>query len=92
MQYVGETGRCLAERLTDHKSNIKTKKLTPISIHFNQSDHNLNRDLKAIAIEKITDSQDPVAQRKEREIFWQNKLSTRHPHGLNNLISALHSL
>jgi len=26
IQYVGETGRCLSERLTDHRSNIKNKK------------------------------------------------------------------
>jgi hypothetical protein len=35
MQYVGQTGRTLAERICDHLSNIRTRKSTPISLHFN---------------------------------------------------------
>jgi len=54
IQYVGETKRTLAQRLTDHRSNITTQKKTPISLHFNLIGHSLN-DLQAIAIEKIDD-------------------------------------
>jgi hypothetical protein len=83
IQYVGETGRCLSERLTDHRSNIKTKKDTPIAIHFNIPGHSTMRDLKAIAIEKITDTNNPLRTRKQKETLWQNRLGTIYPHGLN---------
>lgn len=83
IQYVGETGRCLADRLNDHRSNIKNKKDTPIGIHFNKEGHNVNRDLKAIAIEKIEDSEQAIITRKKQESSWQTKLGTKYPWGLN---------
>jgi hypothetical protein len=82
MQYVGESGRSLRERLTDHRSNIKNHKMTPIGIHFNSTGHNFT-DLKAIAIEKIKTNN--LMIRRQREQFWQQKLNTKHPFGLNEL-------
>lgn len=84
IQYVGETSRCLSERLTDHRSNIKNKKKTPIAIHFNLPGHSVFRDLKAIAIEKISDTENPLFQRKQYEALWQKRLGTIYPHGLNS--------
>jgi GIY-YIG catalytic domain len=81
-QYVGETGRTLAQRLTDHRSNIKLKKQTPIAIHFN-SDHHSVADLRAVAIEKIRNPNRSIIVRRQREQFWQIKLGTKYPHGLN---------
>lgn len=83
IQYVGETGRCLSERLTDHRSNIKNKKNTPIAIHFNTTEHSVSRDLKIIAIEKISDNDNALKIRKQIEASWQRKLGTIYPHGLN---------
>ena len=82
-QYVGETGRCLGDRLTDHRSNIKAKKLSPIGQHFNEPDHNFN-DLTAVAIEKIANAPNALLRRRQREKFWQLKLGTIFPNGLNN--------
>jgi hypothetical protein len=84
IQYVGETGRSLSERLTDHRSTIKTGKKTPISIHFNLPGHSTH-DLLAIAIEQIKESKFTAIVRKQREQFWQNKLGTKFPRGLNEL-------
>lgn len=83
IQYVGETGRSLSERLIDHRSNIKNKKKTPIAIHFNTPGHSTLRDLKIMAIEAISDSHDPLRRRRQLETLWQTKLGTIHPHGLN---------
>jgi hypothetical protein len=80
---VGETGRCLSERLTDHRSCILTKKQTPIAIHFNEPGHSSLRDLKAITIDKIPDTIDSTKIRKERELIWWQRLGTRYPRGLN---------
>jgi len=83
IQYVGETGRCLSERLTDHRSNIKNKNKTPIAIHFSTPEHLISRDLKAIAIEKITDTDNTLQKRKQQEALWQKRLGTCYPYGLN---------
>jgi len=84
LQYVGETSRALRDRTTDHRSNISTHKKTPISLHFN-SDHHSFMDLEIIAIEKIPemDLNYITTIRKQREEFWQIKLGTKFPAGLN---------
>lgn len=82
IQYVGETGRPLGDRLTDHRSNIRNKKDTPIGIHFNQPGHSID-DVAAVAIEKIADDGNTLMRRRQREAFWQAKLGTIHPRGLN---------
>lgn len=84
-QYIGETSRCLSDRLTDHRSCILNKKQTPVAIHFNEHGHSLTRDLKAITIEKITDTIDNTKTRRERELIWWERLGTRYPRGLNGL-------
>lgn len=83
IQYVGETGRSLSERLIDHRSNIRNKKKTPIAIHFNIPGHSTLRDLRVMAIEGIQNPHDPLRVRRKQETFWQSKLGTIHPHGLN---------
>ena len=82
LQYVGETGRSLADRVREHRSNIKQKKKTPISIHFNSENHSVD-DLSVMAIEKISDIDNPKLLRRQRESFWQRKLGTKYPEGLN---------
>jgi len=82
-QYVGETGRCLGDRLCNHRSCILTKKSTPIAIHFNKPGHSIERDFRALPIEKITEGPDALRLRRERELFWWGKLGTRYPFGLN---------
>src|ERR1051325_6327211 len=63
IQYVGETSRSLAQRLTDHRSNISTQKRTSIAIHFNSENHSVN-DLRAVAIEESHDDHRPSIVRK----------------------------
>ena len=84
VQYVGETSRNLRERLTDHRSNIKSYKHTAISSHFSQINHGIG-DLDIVPIEKIPDNPNSLLTRKQREKFWILKLGTQHPLGLNGL-------
>ena len=49
IQYVGETGQRLKDRLNNHRSYIITKKVTPIAIHFNHPQHT-SENLKIIPI------------------------------------------
>jgi len=80
LQYVGETGRELRERVVDHRSAIRTHKNTPIGIHFNEEGHSL-LDLSVMAIEQSDNS----LARKQREEYWQRKLHTKFPKEINSL-------
>ena len=78
--YVGETSRQLKDRLNDHRSAIKRKSKTAISIHFNDVFHNADH-LTIMPIEFVNGSQ---CYRQNREQFWIKELNTVYPFGLNN--------
>jgi hypothetical protein len=80
--YVGQTGRSIKDRLNNHRSDIKLKKVTAVSLHFNEPHHNINH-LKITPIEDISslNHQD----RLKREHSWMVALSTIYPQGLNYL-------
>ena len=82
LQYVGETGRTLGERITDHLSAIRTKKPTPVGLHFNLADHS-DRDFSVAGIEHSNRGDD--VYRRLREKMWQMILKTSYPHGFNFL-------
>ena len=81
-QYVGETGRSLRDRVTDHVSCIKLQKQTPIGLHFNHAGHSL-KDFHILAIEQFTENSE--SSRRIKESTWQHLLQTAHPRGINNL-------
>lgn len=84
-QYVGESGRTLAQRITDHISYIKLKKDTATGLHFNLEGHNINH-LTVIPIEQIhITTEEATNIRRHRESIWQRLLHTQHPIGFNNL-------
>ena len=85
-QYVGETGRSLRDRVTDHVSCINLKKQTPIGLHFNQAGHSL-KDFTILAIEQFEENSESL--RRMKEITWQNILQTAHPLGINNFKARL---
>ena len=81
IQYVGETNNSARERISGHRSCIKLNKPTPIGIHFNSTDHSI-LDFSFTPIEQLTT--DNVNNRRTRESFWQFKLGTVFPKGLNS--------
>jgi hypothetical protein len=81
LQYVGETGRMLKERINDHLSAIRLQKETPIGIHFNLPLHS-SKNFSIIGIENNLDN---ITNRRARETLWQNVLKTIHPSGINHL-------
>ena len=80
LQYIGQTSRKLKERFTDHFSNIKTHKNTPIAIHFNQPSHTIN-NFTISPLETIPHSNQDQLLKKEK--FWIKTLKTQYPKGLN---------
>ncbi|XP_055959087.1 uncharacterized protein LOC130014223 [Patella vulgata] len=85
-QYVGETQNALRERINGHRSDIVTKKDKPVSIHFNQPNHDIS-DLIVTPKEKTKSdfetSEEIKTFRLTREKFWIDKLKTTAPLGLN---------
>ena len=79
IQYVGETKTKLCLRFANHVSSVKTKKLYPVAIHFNNPNHSIN-DVEIIVIEACTSND---THRKVRESHWIHQLKTLQPYGLN---------
>ena len=67
--------------MNNHKSTIRTHKRTPIAIHFNSPHHNINH-LSVTPIEILTTNS--IFNRRSREYYWQLRLGTIFPKGLNN--------
>nr|XP_039273918.1 uncharacterized protein LOC120347871 [Styela clava] len=80
MQYVGETGRHLKYRITEHirSTNQKNKDLA-VGKHFNQSGHSIN-DFLVIGIEKQYRDQ---VYRQTKETYFINKFKTLEPLEMN---------
>lgn len=83
IQYIGETGRPLRDRVNNHISNIRKSTNTPIAQHFALSNQHKHDNLHVIAIEQI--STDSHNTRKQREQHWIDTLKTGYPLGLNFL-------
>ena len=80
VQYVGETGTTVYERMANHLSTIRKEKNEPIPQHFANEGHDIN-DFRWFGIEKM--KTEDIHVRKIRESFWIKKLGTLGPMGLN---------
>lgn len=81
LQYVGQTKNSIATRLIQHRYNIKNKKET----HTQLVKHFCLHGLGALRIMGL--QANPCWTLRDRlriESLWINKLSTRHPWGLND--------
>ncbi len=76
--YVGETGRELQERITEHMRDIRLKRDKPVSDHFNEVNHSLV-NLRVTCLEKVIDRSHTL--RLIRETAWINRLNTKYPQG-----------
>lgn len=93
--YVGETERTLAERLTNHLSDINTYKNTAVAEHFNEICWPEKENLTIYAIEKIPDrglKHKTKALRLQREAFWISELDTVSPYGMNRKQPVTHNI
>ena len=79
-QYVGQTQNSLRERFYLHRSHINKNVGTPLTLHFNDSNHTLE-DMRCIVIESV--NRFSLDERLKRESFWISKLKTIFPYGLN---------
>ena len=88
LQYAEHTSRRLSERISDHVSNIKLKKLKPIALHFNLANHSIS-DFSITAIDQLPHMPNSLDLRLLKESTWQNLLQTAFPKGINNFNDGL---
>jgi len=80
LMYIGETGRTLNDRISEHISDIRYNRDKSVARHFNQSCHSLlNLRVRGLWLMKT----DNVKLRKETESYFIERLATRSPHGIN---------
>jgi len=78
-QYVGETGRKLKKRFTEHLRDVRIKADTVVAEHFNLPNHNSSH-MEIIGIDKLHNS---LEYRRNKEKYWIRTLNTNQPYGLN---------
>ena len=78
--YVGQTARMIRDRLNNHRSDIKLKRPTAISLHFNEPGHSV-RDLKITPVADINGF--CTSDRAKIEYEFMTLLDSIYPAGLN---------
>ena len=91
-QYVGKVETQGANRrVNKHRNDVRRPDGLAIDRHFDQPDHDFNRDFRLILIEEITKRNLTKEQMRElllrREDFWMLKLDTLAPNGFNDKLN-----
>ena len=80
IQYVGQTGNTVNERIRGHLADIRANnQLKPVSRHFTALNHASNN----LRVTVITQTTSDINLRLRTEEAWINTLKTREPEGLN---------
>jgi hypothetical protein len=84
-QYVGQTKRQFKIRIGEHLADIKHKRDSPVSLHFNKDLHTVNSVKCEIieALKRDPESEASKSLRDRREQFWIHQLQTKYPNGIN---------
>ena len=78
--YVGETGRTFESRISDHESDIRLDRTSPLGRHFNDGEHS-RLDFRVQIVWKV--QHNSQVDRKILESRFIAKLGTLIPAGLN---------
>jgi hypothetical protein len=84
-QYVGQTKNKLLIRVNQHYSTIRTKKDTPVAMHFNA--HNIFDippcTIYVLQLIRSNDIEQSNLDRNKWESVWMSRLNSYIPNGLN---------
>ena len=91
-QYVGKVEKQqMNKRVNKHRNDVKRPDGISIDKHFDDPEHDFNRDFRVIVIEEITKKDLTDEQMRNlllrREDFWICKLGTLHPEGFNDKLN-----
>ena len=82
--YIGQTGRRLGDRFSEHLRDINNDTSTSVALHFNQRDHGGKHDISVTA---LLNGPANVSCRVSLENRLIHDLGVMSPSGLNNLHS-----
>lgn len=88
MQYIGETGQQMNNRLTGHRTDTLNKLPKAVSEHFNAPGHSFERIRLYILETGFRSTRD----RRDRESFLIHKFKSIHPYGINKSKGTLETL
>ena len=93
IMYIGETGRTLNIRIGEHLTDILENHVSPVSIHFNQENHNI-ADFIFTALRSLNSNNGAASvkmrcKRLKLENHFMNKFQTLQPKGLNTKMNAV---
>ena len=77
-RYVGQTGRPLRRRISEHLQDISSNRDTPVALHFRSCGL---ANFSFFAIEKVNHNK----KRLQREAAWIDRLHTLEPRGINGV-------
>ena len=85
VQYIGETGRSLRERIREHVRSIKRNELNTCLVkHFNKPNHSCN-DVSVQILQQLGNNINKT-DRIKLEAFWIRLFNTAYPLGLNSVV------
>ncbi|XP_064461600.1 uncharacterized protein LOC135371542 [Ornithodoros turicata] len=88
MQYIGETGQQMNNRLTGHRTDTSNKLPKAVAEHFNVPGHNFD-NIKLYILETGFRS---TRDRRDRESYLIYKFNALHPSGINKSQGTLETL
>ena len=91
-QYVGKLEtQGTNRRVNKHRNDVRKPDSIAIDRHFDQPNHDFNRDFRIIVIEEVSSINMTKEQTRnlllKREDFWIVKLDTLHPRGFNEKLN-----
>ncbi len=90
LQYVGETGRTLQERMNGHRAAMKGAKSNFLAEHFRTKDHSLKEfSIQIIEHFQYIGKKTDKERRLTKELLWEMKLCTVLPYGLDDKVRGV---
>ncbi|GFR78313.1 hypothetical protein ElyMa_003991800 [Elysia marginata] len=80
MVYIGETGRTLADRFSEHLRDVKKRGKKAVSLHFNSPDHHGCADMEVLGFRSCRGRNKSRVDCEQRLI---SKMGTLAPRGMN---------
>lgn len=80
LYYLGQTQNSIKIRISNHLSDIRKYRQTPVSLHFNKPDHSLN---DFVFFPFLSNKSWKLDKRLEKENKYIFKFNTLEPNGLN---------
>ena len=77
--------------MNKHRNDVRKPDSIAIDRHFDQPDHDFNRDFRIIVIKEVSKrnlTKEQMRNLLRREDFWITELGALHPRGFNDKLNS----